>query len=227
MRNLDRFAQEDFEPNEEDILRVRIRTTGIISKDLKTRYQREHDLEPPYVNIKMVDVGGQRNERKKWLHCFDDVKCVLFLSSMAGYRQVLFEDSKKNRMIESLELFRKISHDKTFQDVPIILFLNKKDLFEQMIRSEPLSTCFPDYKGDNSYASAFGFLKAKFREQLPKGKEASIFDVTGVARRDVKEAFQSVKSELLELHRPQMTKKRKEIVSKLAHIKNKRGCSMM
>jgi len=48
-----------------------------------------------------------------------------------------------------------------------------------MIRSESLSTCFPEYKGDNSYASAFGFLKAKFREQLPKGKEVSIFDVTG------------------------------------------------
>mmetsp|Transcript_38936 Transcript_38936/g.65302 ORF Transcript_38936/g.65302 Transcript_38936/m.65302 type:complete len:131 (+) Transcript_38936:1-393(+) len=130
-------------------------------------------------------------------------------------------------MIESLELFRKISHDRTFRDVPIILFLNKKDLFEQMIRSESLSTCFPEYKGDNSYASAFGFLKAKFREQLPKGKEVSIFDVTGVARRDIKEAFQSVKSELIELHRPQMTKKRKEIASKIAQLKNKRGCSIM
>lgn len=43
--------------------------------------------EPPY-KYTVVDVGGQRNERKKWLHCFDDVKAVVFLVSLAGYNQV-------------------------------------------------------------------------------------------------------------------------------------------
>jgi hypothetical protein len=48
----------------------------------------------------VVDVGGQRSERKKWIHCFDDVKAIVFVVSLAGYNQVLFEDEEMNRMHE-------------------------------------------------------------------------------------------------------------------------------
>lgn len=44
-------------------------------------------IDPP-MKYSVVDVGGQRNERKKWLHCFDDVKTIVFLISLAGYNQV-------------------------------------------------------------------------------------------------------------------------------------------
>lgn len=43
--------------------------------------------EPPF-SYSVVDVGGQRNERKKWMHCFDDVKAIVFFISLAGYNQV-------------------------------------------------------------------------------------------------------------------------------------------
>jgi guanine nucleotide-binding protein subunit alpha len=39
-----------------------------------------------------VDVGGQRSERKKWLHYFDNVTAVLFVVAISGYDQVLIED---------------------------------------------------------------------------------------------------------------------------------------
>jgi len=55
-----------------------------------------------------VDVGGQRSERRKWIHCFDDVKAIIFLVSLPGYNQVLFEDAGMNRMHESLNLFREV-----------------------------------------------------------------------------------------------------------------------
>ena len=45
----------------------------------------------------MFDVGGQRSERKKWIHCFDNVDCVLFVVAMSEYDQVLFEDRCVNR----------------------------------------------------------------------------------------------------------------------------------
>lgn len=45
----------------------------------------------------MVDVGGQRSERKKWLHCFGSVSCVIFLTAVNEYDMVLEEDSKTNR----------------------------------------------------------------------------------------------------------------------------------
>lgn len=45
----------------------------------------------------VVDVGGQRSERRKWIHCFDDVKAIIFVVALSGYNQVLFEDTRINR----------------------------------------------------------------------------------------------------------------------------------
>ena len=39
----------------------------------------------------MVDVGGQRSERRKWIHCFEKVTSVMFLVAINEYDQVLFE----------------------------------------------------------------------------------------------------------------------------------------
>lgn len=40
----------------------------------------------------MVDVGGQRSERRKWIHCFDKVQAIIFLVAVSEYDQVLAED---------------------------------------------------------------------------------------------------------------------------------------
>ena len=40
----------------------------------------------------MFDVGGQRSERKKWIHCFENVNALLFLVAISGYDQCLAED---------------------------------------------------------------------------------------------------------------------------------------
>jgi len=37
-------------------------------------------------------VGGQRSERKKWIHCFEDVTAIIFCVAMSEYDQVLHED---------------------------------------------------------------------------------------------------------------------------------------
>jgi len=39
-------------------------------------------------NFKMIDVGGQRNERKKWIHSFENVTGVIFVAAMSAYDQV-------------------------------------------------------------------------------------------------------------------------------------------
>lgn len=40
----------------------------------------------------MVDVGGQKSERRKWIHCFQDVTAILFIANLSGYDQCLVED---------------------------------------------------------------------------------------------------------------------------------------
>ena len=95
----------------------------------------------------MFDVGGQRSERKKWIHCFEGVTAIIFCVALSGYDLVLAEDEEMNRMIESMKLFDSICNSKWFVETSIILFLNKKDLFEEKIQRSPLTICFPEYTG--------------------------------------------------------------------------------
>ena len=82
----------------------------------------------------MFDVGGQRNERKKWIHCFEGVTAVLFVAAISAYDQVLYEDENTNRMVEALNLFSEICNSNWFRDTAMILFLNKRDLFMEKIK---------------------------------------------------------------------------------------------
>lgn len=109
--NAERFVQEDYTPTEEDCIMARVRTTGIVVT--------EFDEGP--IHFSVVDVAGQRSERKKWIHCFDDVKSLVFVVSLAGYNQVMFEDANHNRMHEALNLFQQIANNSVFANTPIFL----------------------------------------------------------------------------------------------------------
>jgi GTPase SAR1 family protein len=85
--NVSRFVEPDFIPNEEDCIMARVITTGIAVTE----------FDEGAVHFSVVDVGGQRSERKKWIHCFDDVKAIIFVVSLAGYNQVMYEDESHNR----------------------------------------------------------------------------------------------------------------------------------
>ncbi len=74
----------------------------------------------------MFDVGGQRNERKKWIHCFEHVTAVLFVVALSEYNMVLFEDHTQNRLTESLNLFKEICNTRYLSNVALMLFLNKR-----------------------------------------------------------------------------------------------------
>lgn len=80
--DVDRLFAKDYLPTDQDILRTRLRTTGIT----------ETIFELGNLTYRMFDVGGQRSERKKWIHVFDNVQVVLFLVAISGYDHVLVED---------------------------------------------------------------------------------------------------------------------------------------
>jgi len=202
--NLDRFCGAEFLPTEEDSVMARIRTTGIVVSELEQKIAEPKEGEPDSLMFKVVDVGGQRNERKKWIHCFDDVKAIVFIESLAAYNQVLFEDGNKNRMHESLELFKDIANRKIFENTPLFLFLNKKDLFETYCLETDLNVCFPDYTGGKNLQNALAFVEKKFRDQLPAGKQFHVSVVASVVRRELKAAFDDVKKLLYESSRPKI-----------------------
>lgn len=110
------------------------------------------------ISFRMFDVGGQRSERKKWIHCFEGVTAIIFCVALSGYDLVLAEDEEMNRMIESMKLFDSICNSKWFVETSIILFLNKKDLFEEKIARSPLTICFPEYTGMFVHFSVYKYL---------------------------------------------------------------------
>ncbi|KAF8371837.1 hypothetical protein PRIPAC_78266 [Pristionchus pacificus] len=83
-----------------------------------------HPSLPDNSHYRLIDVGGQRTYRKKWIHCFDGVSAVLFVASMAAYDQFC---SKKlvNRLKDSADLFGEMLRSRFLLAASFILFLNK------------------------------------------------------------------------------------------------------
>ncbi|KAG1669278.1 Guanine nucleotide-binding protein G(o) subunit alpha [Nymphon striatum] len=108
--NMNRLSSEKYTPSPTDVLRARVRTTGIIETHFKIN---------DFI-FRMYDVGGQRSERRKWIQCFDDVRALLFVVALSGYDMVLAEDSKVNRLKESLQLYSSICNNRFFQDTAMV-----------------------------------------------------------------------------------------------------------
>ena len=69
-------------PSDQDILRSRVRTTGITETAFKVGE----------LTYKLIDVGVQRSERRKWIHCFENVTALVYVVSLSEYDQMLDED---------------------------------------------------------------------------------------------------------------------------------------
>jgi len=152
---IDIIKMPDYLPDKDDILYSRVRTSGIVTE----RYVIDGTI------FEMYDVGGQRNERKKWIHCFEGVTAVIFVAALSEYDQQLFEDASTNRMVEALDLFDDICNNVFFTKSSMILFLNKRDLFEEKIKKKSIRNypSFADYSGpDYDYNGGVAYFVDKF-----------------------------------------------------------------
>ncbi len=105
--SIDRMAAPNYLPTDQDILRSRVKTTGITETTFKVGE----------LTYKLFDVGGQRSERKKWIHCFENVTALVFLVSLSEYDQMLYEDESVVRLhsvtCQSLRLHTSIIRHRT------------------------------------------------------------------------------------------------------------------
>ncbi|KAK9321970.1 guanine nucleotide binding protein, alpha subunit [Lipomyces orientalis] len=154
LNSLNRIGAIDYLPNETDVLRARIKTTGIF----ETKFPMNQ------LTIHMFDVGGQRSERKKWIHCFEGVTLIIFCVALSEYDQVLLEDPGQNRMLESLILFDSVVNSRWFVRSSIVLFLNKVDVFEEKLKKVALSDWFKDYDGGDDFNKAAKFILWRFTQ---------------------------------------------------------------
>jgi len=188
LSQIDRIAQAGYEPSDDDCLRCRSATTGVQEMNISIE---GHDF-------LIVDVGGQRSERRKWAHCFENVDAIIYLVSLSEYDQTLFEDGVTNRMQESMSLFDQICNMQWFMNTSLILFLNKKDLFEKKIKTANITAAFPEYKGAQEYDPAVQYIQSKYLE-INKNPDRKVAPHVTCATdtENIKVVFQAVKATIL------------------------------
>ncbi|GAA5842206.1 hypothetical protein JCM11251_000128 [Rhodosporidiobolus azoricus] len=155
---LSRISAANYVPTTQDVLHTRVQSTGIVEE---TFYIKEMGR-----SLLVVDVGGQRSERKKWIHCFENVNVLLFVVAISEYAQVLYEDNTVNRLDEAAQLWESIAASRWFSRTTFVLFLNKIDLFTQKMRSPlyPLSKYMADYNPqfDGDVEAGKRYMREKF-----------------------------------------------------------------
>lgn len=106
-------------------------------------------------------------------------------------------------MLESLQLFEEILKNPLFKETPIFVFLNKKDLFEEMIPKYPLTVCFPEYTGPpGDVRTAVDYITMKYNQIVDRncpGRKIYIHVIAARVRMDMKIAFGEVKEQLKKL----------------------------
>jgi len=134
-KNVSRISAPDYKPSDDDQVWARTKTTGI------------EKVEVPLKGVKLIvfDIGGQRNERKKWPKIFNSVGTVIYMCALNEYDMTLEENNKKNRLHESLKIWEKLTSSDHFKDCNIILLLNKADIFSNKILTHPLSNFFKNF----------------------------------------------------------------------------------
>ncbi|KAI6190423.1 Guanine nucleotide binding protein (G-protein) domain containing protein [Aphelenchoides bicaudatus] len=182
LNNLDRISTPNYMPTNEDILHTRIPTTGVVQFNFMCNG----------IEFSIVDVGGQRSERRKWLHVFDDTNAIIYVCAISEYDQRLREDNKTNRLMESLELFDSVVNTTFFANTSTILFLNKKDLFAEKIRRVSLSMLFKHYRGGMNYCDGISFLRRQFHKLHPNLNKLYTHETCATDTNQVEQVFDSV-----------------------------------
>nr|AAR25618.1 G-protein alpha 13b [Danio rerio] len=188
--NLDKLGAPDYLPTQQDILLARKPTKGI----------HEYDFEIKNVPFKMVDVGGQRSERRRWFECFESVTSILFLVSSSEYDQVLMEDRQTNRLMESLNIFETIVNNRVFNNVSIILFLNKTDLLEEKVKSVSIQDYFPEFTDDPwCLGDVKNLLVECFRNKRRDQQQKPLYHhfTTAINTENIRLVFRDVKDTIL------------------------------
>ena len=171
------LAKPGYVPSDDDVVRARMRTRGTVEGDFAVGEQR----------LRVIDVGGQRNEREKWVKHFEDVRAVVFVVALSDYDVALADDPSKNRLVEAMGLFHWAATHPSFRRAALVLLLNKYDVFEEKIRTSPLRSQaegrfldFQDVRGTASPQAALEYLVNRFRtlashriSERPRGAAAS------------------------------------------------------
>jgi len=186
------FNEEYVRPSPDDILRCRIVTRGMS----KVSFNVDNS------DLTFIDVGGQRSQRRVWQEAMSETTAVVFVASLEDYMLTLEEDPEKSRLTEAIEVFERVFHSPRLRQVPVILLLNKMDLFEERLNAGyKLENYVDDYTG-SSTTDALKYVATKFAAAAAKKNTEKqlnhIYPITSTDPANFLTVFESIRSELLQ-----------------------------
>ncbi|KAJ8090696.1 guanine nucleotide-binding protein subunit alpha [Marasmius tenuissimus] len=182
------FSQRrSYELQDDELLRCYIRTIGLLEEKFTINDRAYH----------VWDCGGQRSERRKWIHMFGETHVVVFVVSITEYDLSLAENDSVNRMQESLTLFNSIANTLWFAGSKQVLVFNRSQLLGEKLRRSPLSHYFPDYTGGEDEESARRYIKDRFL-QLCQDRDppVNVHFINSLDVQEVNDLFQWIDKDL-------------------------------
>lgn len=98
--------------------------------------------------LKIIDTGGERSQRRTWIHEFDGTSVVIFTVDISAWDRVLLEDESTNRTQEDLLLFNLICNSRWLKDTHMILVFTKMDVLKTKVLEKDITDYLTDFKGD-------------------------------------------------------------------------------
>ncbi|WKY14308.1 hypothetical protein Q1695_000114 [Nippostrongylus brasiliensis] len=188
--HMNRIAMPNFLPTNKDILYCRKATRGIC----------EHTFEINKIPFRFIDVGGQRSQRQKWFQCFTDITSILFMVASNEYDQVILEDRRTNRVVESRSVFETIVNNRAFSNVSIILFMNKSDLLKEKVPKSDIRQYFSDFTGDHMNVRDVQFFLVDKFETSRRDRARPFFYhyTTAIDTENIRRVFIDVRDTILQ-----------------------------
>ena len=164
--NLTRMFAPDYEPSEHDWIHF---GTGRFSASML----REAHVERGTHTLQLIDLV-RTTERRKWIHCFENTTCVIFVADLAYYDIHSLEGSSENYLTDEMSLFESVANSAWFRKTPILLVLTNVAAFKEKVTVSPLSNDFPDYTGGPDADKAVEFLREEFNKRVKDEKDLYI-----------------------------------------------------
>lgn len=124
----------------------------------------EYKFDMGSLGVHMFSIGGQRLDRKKFIHQFENITSIVFSVDLSGYDQVLPDGSNQNQIIESLQAFDSVVNSRWFLRTSVILLLCNMGLFKRKLARSPMGRQFPDYTGGSDVAQASKYIFWRFNQ---------------------------------------------------------------
>lgn len=156
------------------------------------------------VQYTVVDVGGQKDQREKWIRCVKHVDALLFTVDMGAYERGLAGNTTCNQLTEAMDVFGLIVNLRYFKNTNVILCLNKVDLFGERIATKDLRNeekhWFEDYEGGCNEKAARQYIVNKFLARCEdKSKKIHVRDTLATSTRNIEHLFNDLRKNILDL----------------------------